>query len=382
MKSVIVHAVLAVFGLVFAYQTWARKPEEVALPGAVEITQCGAAALQKLQLQSSTLEVSVERAAVDGDAVFWFTTQPKTEAKDGKPAAVPADNKTKHFLANAAFDGYVKRLNPLRALRSLGKLDATRDADFGFDKIGTHLTITCAGRELQLDGGERAFGASQRYVRDLKTQTTYLVDDGVLADLESAQFKFMQSELHDFHPEDIEEATVTAHSATRRLLHRDRKSREQALWVDEQAPQTRNELYNNWFAKLGRLRARAYLAVGAEPGSDLPNQASSSEQVLGIEYKLADRPKSTGKLQIVRVESNGNPFYYARTETTRAWVSLYESSAKDIEQDAGLVVGVEQPPAKPASAPKPATPEGKRAIPALAPGQSLPAGHPPLSATP
>jgi hypothetical protein len=30
MKSVIIHALLAVFGLVFAYQTYTRKPEEVA----------------------------------------------------------------------------------------------------------------------------------------------------------------------------------------------------------------------------------------------------------------------------------------------------------------------------------------------------------------
>jgi len=373
MKSVIVHAVLAVFGLVFAYQTWARKPEEVALPGMVEIAQCDAAQLQKLQLRTPTLEVSVERAAVDGDATFWFTTQPKTEAKEGKPPApTPVDTKPKRFLANAAFGDYVKHLGPLRALRSLGKLEAARDADFGFDKSGTHLTITCAGRELSLDGGERAFGASQRYVRDPKTQTAYLVDDKLLADLESAQFKFMQAELHDFHAEDIEDAKVTAHGATRRLLHRDRKLRDQALWVDEQAPQMRNELYNNWFAKLGRLRARAYLPAGAEPGSDLPHQASSSEQVLEIAYRLAERPNPTGKLQIVRVESGGNPFYYARTETTRAWVSLFESSTKDIEQDAGLVVGVEQPPAKPAPVARP-----ERAIPALAPGQSLPPGHPP-----
>jgi hypothetical protein len=277
-------------------------------------------------------------------------------------------------LANAAFDAYLKRLTPLRAQRSLGKLDASKDADFGFDKVGTKLQLECAGRPLTLEAGARAFGASQRYLRDPKTRTTFLFEEPVISDLESAQFKFMQSDLNDFKPEDIEEVTVNAQGATRRLLHRDRKVAEQALWVDEKAPATRNELYNNWFSRLGRLRARAYLAPGTEPGSDLKTTATGVSPVLSLNYKVADKPAT--KLELVRVDEGGIGHYYARTDTTRAWVALYDSAAKEVEQDVGMVVGTEQPTTKP-EAVKPAA-HGSKPEPAAGPHGGLPSGHPPL----
>jgi hypothetical protein len=65
--------------------------------------------------------------------------------------------------------------------------------------------------------------------------------------------------------------------------------------------------------------------------------------VLTIEY--ASDGKSRGKLELVRIDAAGQSRYYARSETTKTWVSLYDSSAKDVEQDLGLVVGVEEPKA-------------------------------------
>jgi hypothetical protein len=277
-------------------------------------------------------------------------------------------------LANAAFKDYLKRVTPLRAQRSLGQLAASQDAEFGLDKVGTTLQLECAGKVLKLDAGSKAFGASQRYVRDAKSQTTYLFEDQLISDLESAQFKFMQAELHDFKLEDVEEASVVAQGATRNLLHRDRKLAAQAQWVDDKAPAKRNELYNNWFGRLGRLRARAYLPTGSEPGSDLKTAATGSAPVLTIQYKLADRPAA--KLELVRVDENGLGHYYARTETTRSWVALYDTAAKEVEQDVGMVVGVEQPAVKDTAADS-----GKQAPPnrnTPSPAHGLPSGHPVL----
>jgi hypothetical protein len=136
---------------------------------------------------------------------------------------------------------------------------------------------------------------------------------------------------------------------------------------------------------LARLRARVYLPEGAEPGSDLKVQGGGAEPVLTIEYKVADKPN--GKLELVRVDENGVGHYYARTETTRNWVSLFDSAAKEVEQDVGMVVGTEQAPSKPADAAnsnKPAPPAGHGSgsmvgSPAgLPPG--LPPGHPAMPA--
>ena len=293
---------------------------------------------------------------------------PLSEDPAKKGEALDAQ-KPKTFLANASFDGYLKRITPLRALRSLGKLERSKDADFGYDKATSFLEIECGGRAIELVSGTRAFGGTQRYLRDTKSEISYLFDEPTISDLESAQFKFMQAELHDFKPDEIEEVSLEAQNTKKKLLHRDRKQAD-ALWVDDKAPAKRNELYNNWMSRLSRLRARVYLPAGAEPGSDLKSASGDSTQVLRMQYKVAERAKP-GSLELVRVDDNGAGHYYARTETTRGWVALYDSSAKEVEQDVGMVLGLEQAPA-------PKEKEGG-AAPGPKPQPSahgLPSGHP------
>jgi hypothetical protein len=402
MKAVIVHCLLAVFGLGFAYQTWTRKPEEDAAPSGVTVAECTPETLKKLTLETPTLALEVEPKRDKGETRYWITSRhksiedkadkpkpdagaeakaddphaPKPEADKPKPK--PADE-PKRFLANATFTEYLKRLAPLRAQRSLGQLPSEKDAEFGFDKVGTILHFECGANKADLEAGARAFGASQRYLRDTKSRTAYLFDEGLVSDLESASFKFVQSDLHRFTPGDVEEVTIEGHGAKKKLLQRDRKVKEQALWVDASTPATRNELYGNWFSRLSKLRVRAYLPDGAQPGSDLKGPAGGSEPVMTIDYKVADKPN--GKLELVRVDENGNGRYYARTETTEGWVAVFDSAAKEVDQDVGMVLGVEQPAAKtngaaadsqqkPSAASKNTNPHG------LPPGHpGVPSGH-------
>jgi hypothetical protein len=179
----------------------------------------------------------------------------------------------------------------------------------------------------------------------------------------------MQAELHDFKPEEVEEVTLSAQGTTKKLVHRDRKLPD-AQWVDDKSPAKRNELFNNWMSRLARLRARVFLAVGTEPGSDLKAASGGSTQLLRMDYKVAERA-APGKLELVRVDENGVGHYYARTETTRGWVALFDSSAKEVEQDVGMVLGLEQAPAGKEA---PAAPSG--ANPHGAAPHGLPSGHP------
>lgn len=423
MKGVIIHALLALFGLVFAYQTYTRKPEEETVPGGVTVAECSREQVSKLYLNTATVEVTAEPVRDGDDTTFWITTrhrapdevtsldptknprytppnpkptaaaagsdaaaaaagsgapsaEPVAEPKKDEPKKeLPEANRPKRFLANGAFKGYLKRLTPVRALRSLGKLDAKQDADFGYGKTLGFLELECGGHMLELQSGSRAFGGNQRYLRDTKTGVTYLFDEPTMSDLESAQFKFMQADLHTWKPEDVEELTIAAQGAKKKLIHRDRKL-PQALWVDEAAPDKRNELYANWISRLSRLRARAYLDRGAEPGSDL-KAAGSATAVVRVDYKVADADKK-GTLELVRVEENGVGHYYARTETTHAWVALFDSAAKEVDQDVGMVVGVEQAPAPDAQNKRPEA-KGAKGSPhgaSKAPEEFLPAGHP------
>lgn len=393
MKEVLIHGILAVFGLGFAYQTWTREPDVEEAPGAVTVAECREADLKKLSLETETNSISVEPQRLKNETVYWVTVQrkpkqpPKPDPKvklDGgaeakapePPKEDPETLKPKVFLANAAFKDYLKKLTPLKATQGLGTLPKDKLADFGFDKVDTKFTLQCAGKSQSFEAGARTFGSSGRYVRDAKSKTAYLFNDDVVSDLQSAQFKFMQTDLHAFVPADVEEVTVEVRGTKKKLLQRDRKLSDKATWVDASAPSKRNELYGNWFTRVARLRAREYLSRTAEPGSDLKTTGGEMTPVLSIEYKVDGKPN--GKLELVKVDENGTGHYYARSEMTRSWVTVFDSAAKEVEQDAAFVVGLEEAlPSK--TEPQPKKPEGAPGMPHGGnPHGGLPSGHPTL----
>ncbi|HET6332892.1 MAG TPA: DUF4340 domain-containing protein [Polyangiales bacterium] len=391
MKSVLIHGILAVFGLGFAYQTWTREPDVEEAPGAVTVVECKESDLQKLSVETETNRVTVEPQKQKDETVYWVTVQrkpkpvpppdPKAQLDGGAaktpepPKEDPETLKPKVFLANAAFKDYLKLVTPLKAQQGLGALPKDKLADFGFDKVETTFKLSCAGKSLDFEAGARTFGSSGRYVRDAKSKTAYLFNDDVVSDLQSAQFKFMQTDLHAFVPADVEDATVEVRGTKKKLLQRDRKSTDKATWVDASAPAKRNELYGNWFTRVTRLRAREYLPRASEPGSDLKTTGGEMTPVLTIDYKVEGKPN--GKLELVKVEENGTPHYYARSEATRSWVTVFDSAAKEVEQDAPMVVGLEEtPPEKAAPPPKSAggaPPHGGNPHGGLG---GLPSGHP------
>src|SRR4029077_14972799 len=126
------------------------------------------------------------------------------------------------FLASKKFDDTLKVLAPLRATRGLGEVPKARFKEFGFDKVGTYLRVDCGGRKVTLEVGARTYGSGDQYARDPKTKQAYLVRGQMLMDLQSAQYKFMQTDLHDFADTDVDDAVIKAAGKERHLVHRNR----------------------------------------------------------------------------------------------------------------------------------------------------------------
>jgi hypothetical protein len=441
MRSVAVHAVLAVLGLAFAYQTWTRDEQEPAgkEEGQALILECEEGSLERFSIESPATLVSFAPQRSEGETLYWVTTQrkprdaqkadatadegagdegettgapapddaPSTDdggaaargalgaadagapGGDAEPTTRPAETKPVtprpydpdapvEFLADGKkFQSVVDRLTPLRAVRSLGTTPADKVEVFGFDDIDTFLRIECGGKKLELGVGARTYGSGHRYAKRMDDEQTYLVDGRLLMDLQSARVKFMQTAPHAFEPTDVDAARVQARGLDKRLLLRNRKSKD-ASWVDAAEPDRRNELYGNWFQRLSRLKVKRYLDAGAGPGSDLQGDVSEPETVLTVDYELEGKPK--GKLELVRVEAGGETFYYARTETTRRWTSMYDSIAKAVEQDVGLVVGAEEAPSEPEPPAESIADPAQPAAPAAPATPATPPGHPPIPA--
>jgi len=371
MRGLAIHAVLALAGLLFAYQTWTRPAVvEEALVDEPVVLQCKPEQLERLELEMPTHSVALAPVGTGKARTYWLTSSPPAKkleeladkaADAGVDAAAPELKGVRKldatapvtFRGSAAVDALLAELLPLRALRDLGTLDKSRDAEFGFDKAGTTFRLSCGGQSITLTVAGRTYGNNDSYVRDQKSGKTYLLRGKPFVDLQAAQFKLMQNELHAFALADVDEAVIKAGDTTRTLLQRDRAIPGQAQWVDADKPDQRNEAFGNWFGRVAKMRVRKYMPRGAEPGAEMTDPHGAPERVMEIEYKLEGKPK--GRLEVVRIAGErGERYYYGRSETSEVWATLFDTLVKEIETDLPLVVGAAPTSSEPAT---PAAPQ-------------------------
>jgi len=362
MKAVLVHGLLALFGLIAAYQTWTRGEEDELPPGEVTAVECDTAAFVSLSLQSKNKKVVVEPKKSAKSESYWFTietSKPKKAASGEQAESKQNDSEKKsekdkrveqeRFLANDGFSDLLKWLVPLRAIRGFGKNSRELDKEFESKEEQSALTLTCGAEKHSFQVGSRTYGTGARYVRNKATNEIFLLPGDVIRDLQSAKYKFMQRQLHGFKINEIDKARVEAQAKTRTLVQRDRQDPKSAVWVDAAQPDRRNELYGNWFSQVAKLSASKYLTTGEQPGSDLEKTVGDVEPLLKIAYSQRGQP--LGWIEMVRVNAE-EEYYYARTETTETWVAVPRSVAKLVAQDVAMVVGAEERPAQPNSSDK------------------------------
>ncbi len=362
MKAVLVHGLLAFFGLILAYQTWTRVDEDEPPAGEVTAVECDTSAFVSLTLQSENKKVVVTPQTSGEKQSYWFTVEKKKRKKAAKGEKAQSkdsdrENKTdtvqqvdsERFLANDGFSDLLKWLVPLRAVRALGKESRELDKVFEAQKDKTTLTLVCGADKHTFEVGSSTYGTGARYVKNKATNEIFLLPGNVIRDLNSAKYTFMQKRLHGFELKEVDEARVETQAKARMLVHRDRHDRTAAVWVDAAQPDRRNELYGNWFSQVAKLSAKKYLMAGEQPGSDLEKQIGDVEPLLKIEY--SQRGQELGWLEMVRVNAE-EEYYYARTEKTESWVAVTRSVAKLVAQDVAMVVGIEEQPAQAKSSDK------------------------------
>jgi hypothetical protein len=83
---------------------------------------------------------------------------------------------------------------------------------------------------------------------------------------------------------------------------------------------------------------------GGSSSSGSAVQMGEFEPVVSVQYEAEGKP--LGKVDMVRVQLDGKSHYYAKSEKTRGWVTITPSLAEQVAQDVGLVLGIEQAPAK------------------------------------
>lgn len=344
-RTVVAHAVLASAALATAYVAWtagdrADRPRQQR----VTVLACAPADVRSVAFLSKRRTVRVDWSRDGGTRAAWITVTGEQPAHGAAP-------EPKRFAANEALDRWLAEHLPLRAVRSLGELDGARLAELDLVDTETRLDVDCGGRRASFRLGGSTYGTGDRYARLFAGGPVYLFAAAFASELEAAEARFMQRELHRFTAADVDEVRVEIEGRTRTLLHRNRRSADRATWVDQAEPDRRNELYGNWLDRVAALRVTEFLPSGREPDGLIT-------PITTLRY--AADGQETGSLVLVRSDGAGAPTYHARSEVTHGWVRVIDSIATQVEQDARSVVGLEPLTPAPTSVPIPAPPDGAR----------------------
>lgn len=347
MRSVWIHGVLAAIGLAMAAWVWSAGDAVDRPAEAVTLLPCSSADLSRVVLTTKKKTVSVSLEDINGDKGGWITVNTPN-------ATTPTISDVDRFAASAKISRVVEKLTPLSAERTLGTVEGAKRGDLGLVESEDSLEVTCAGETRKWTLGNKTYGGRTRYIAAKEGAEVHLLANGLISDLEMAEFRFMQRDLVRFGLTDIDEATVTASGSKKVLHHRNRLDRTKAMWVAADEPTRKNELYGNWLGKVFRLRALDYLPPGQAPGG-----ASKGKTVIPrVVVELAFKGDRSDRLKLVTVAGDkpGEEQFYAKSGATRGWVKVPKSLAAQVAADVAAVLGQEESEAP--EIPQGATPTG------------------------
>ncbi|MBI5511494.1 MAG: DUF4340 domain-containing protein [Deltaproteobacteria bacterium] len=251
-KSLIGHAIVAAFAALLAFVAWtspkpAKDDTVIAVPGSAD-------KLDAVMWHDEGFDVTVRR---DGDSVSVTTT------KLGRPGkADPADDAGKAdapkppaapFPGSKEAEELFAKLLPLKAGRSLGKLDAGKLKPLGLEAPKSKLSLMVGGDTLVVEIGDAAYGTGDLYGRAADGEV-FLIPAATLSSLRHGAVTLAERALLPVKDDKIERVTIAVGGAGREVTQRYPSERARAFYADPAEPEAKLELVNNWLSRALRLR--------------------------------------------------------------------------------------------------------------------------------
>jgi Domain of unknown function (DUF4340) len=417
MRGVIVHGILLIAMLGFAYQTWTRDKSTKVSTGDVAVWDLSVGDLIAVEYEatkpdpttpskSTQRSVRIEKRTDHG--TFWWgietridqqpkatppasgsaPTPPETEPKTTKREFPVGDNlRILGQQQPMPLDDLLKDYAAMRAVRSLGTLKDDQKKDFELTAANTTLAVIFKGKTRTLILGAKVSGSSERYALDPDSNKAYILAGALIDPLETGESQLKPSTVHGFEPANLQSVVIAAGGKSKtaaRITTTDDKGVSTKTWGDA-STQKADQTLANFIDNLDRMIPQKY-----EPTM----KADDMTPVLSATYRDSSG-KTIGTLSLFKVERPGdmpedgtadptNPpppviEYYVITEATRVPAQVPTPSAERAEQDVPTVF------VQPATAPAPTTPGGAATpAPAPAPGGAVTPTPPPAgkSATP
>ncbi|MFZ5891351.1 MAG: DUF4340 domain-containing protein [Myxococcota bacterium] len=335
MKSIVVHVGLLAIAGAAAFSIWTReeKPEQEKAD-TVDVWSGSPEAVEAVSFEGKQRSVKIQPKK---DAVgSWYVVTldkevaapaPHPSVDGGAPPPAPAPkHEVSTFLSMKAGSELMKKLAPLKALRSLGKLEPGKLADYGLDKPEGTLKLKVGGKEQLLTVGAQTIGGSERYAKYGASGEVFAIEGDLIQTLTFADSRLTERELHSFENDDVKSIRISKGPKNREVV---RVAEKKGAWADTASPNKPDETVVNWMTKVDRLRALEFV--------EKPAQLPTPEQaVVRLDYSSAG--KNLGFLELYKVAGEKGPEYLGRTEYTRWYVKVVSSSAEQVEQDLGAIL--------------------------------------------
>jgi len=340
------HLVALGVATALALFVWTRKePLPSADKAKVEIWGGSAERIDKIVFEAENRSVRLEKRK-DKQGLWFVGTVDKTievrpartadaGAGDGgsdaqaSPMPPPAPEKKREsstFVSVEQGTKLAESLAPMMAIRRLGRVDESRNEEFGFDKPEGTLRVTVDGKERSLIIGGSTPGGGDRYAK-VDSGDVFAVPGSIAQNLLFAESRLVERSLHGFEPDELKAVKIQKGTLTRELTRLEEKK---DGWADSAAPTVLDETAGNWMSKLERLRIMTFVEQPAEP-------LSPDSMVVRVEL-LGKGGRSLGFLELYKVPGTGKAKFLVRTEHTRWYAEVLSSVAEQVEQDVSSVL--------------------------------------------
>ncbi len=334
-KSLSMHVGLLVCSAALAAHAW-LKEDDSKNADTVEVWGGKPSEVTSIKYEAQERDVLLEAKSDETGSYFVGQVerpkpperpQPDEDAPhDAPPPAVadPGERETLRFVAVKEANELLEKLAPLQAIRSLGKLDESRLADFGFDaEQPGKLTITIGGQVHELIVGASTPGGSDTYARFADGEA-FVLDGQLVRSIITADARLMERQLRSWEDEDTKSVKVTAGEASRELVRTEQKS----FWADPASADQKDETASNWMDKFERLRVTEYVENPEPPPTPL----------FEVAY-VGEGGKALGTVTVARAAGDSDkPEFLARSPNTRWWGKVLRSNAEQLAQDVAALL--------------------------------------------
>lgn len=349
-RGALIQGGLAAAGLVAAYVTWQRPPEDI--KGDVTMLDVGRNSLEKVRYDDGLRWVELRPQGKSEEAVVWLEqgsrpppaapTLPGAGADGGVALAGGADAGTnvlaslppppappppREVRGNERAQKLLEKFAPMRASRLLGTLSDAKAKELGFVDSKRKLEVFAGGVSYAYTvASPTAGGFVSSYVRDDKSGNVYLVAGSLLSELDPSSQQLVERRLHAFKPTDFNGFLVNVEGKAREFVQTGAETPATTKVAPKAAPDKPDEMVRNWHDRLfNRLIVTEVLGKTEKPASGEP------KVVLRVEY--TGRGGTKGWLEVARgagaapaaPAAPGAPpagEYFGRSEQTAGWVRL------------------------------------------------------------